>query len=1112
MAHPGGVRSILLLLALAVGPLTSAAGPQGYYRFPTIHGDTVVFTAEGDLWKVGIAGGVAQRLTTNPGSEARAAVSPDGTTIAFSATYEGPTEVYTMPLAGGLPTRHTFDGTASQVVGWTPDGKVLFRTSVFSTLPESQLVALDPKDGARRVLPLAQASDGVFEPTGKTLFFARLPKQGSSTKRYQGGWTENLWRFTEGDPEAVPLAPDFKGTSRSPMWWQGRVHFVSDRDGIMNLWSMASDGSDLRQLTKHTGFDVKSASQQGGRIVYARGADLHLFDIAGATDRRLPITLASDFDQQREKWVKKPLDYLTSAHLSPTGDRLVLTARGQVFVAPLERGRFVEVPRRQGVRYREAGFMPDGKSLLAQSDASGEVEFWKLPPDGVGAPGQVTTNATVFRHPAVPSPDGKRLAWGDKDQKFWVFDVEKRAPRLVAESRKGAITDFAWSPDSRWIAYVAAAPNGYPRIHLYGVADEARAVVTSDRVDSYSPAWSPDGKWLYLLSDREMRSLVGSPWGPRQPEPFFTETTKIFAVALKKDQRWPFAPKDELQADEPEKKGDKDEKSKKDDAKADAKDQPAEVAKQGPKIAETDKAGAVTVAIDLDGLGARLFEVPVPAGNYSDLMVVAKHLLWIARDAGFDAKSHLKQLEVTRKDPKPKTLVEDLVGHELSADGKKLLVRKGDSFHVIASDAAVPAKLDDKFDLDGWTFPLSPREEWRQIYTESWRMLRDHFYDRDLHGVDWRAIHEKYLPLIDRVSDRAELTDVIAEMAGELSALHIFVRFGDEREGPDQVETASLGARLTRDEAAAGWRVDHIYRADPDYPGKLSPLARPGIDVKESEVITAVNGRLLADVAHPGMLLRNQAGKQVRLDVRSANGATHRAVIVSPITADQETGLRYSEWEHTRRLEVDRLGSEHIGYVHLRAMGSGDIAEWARGFYPVSDRQGLIIDVRHNRGGNIDSWILGKLLRKAWFYWQPRVGDPTWNMQHAFRGHGVVLCDEQTASDGEAFSEGFKRLGLGKVIGKRTWGGEIWLNARRWLVDSGMASAAEIGVYGPEGAWLIEGHGVDPDIVVDNLPRATFEGRDAQLEAAVKHLQELIAKDPRPVPPAPRYPDKKFPR
>jgi tricorn protease len=260
------------------------------------------------------------------------------------------------------------------------------------------------------------------------------------------------------------------------------------------------------------------------------------------------------------------------------------------------------------------------------------------------------------------------------------------------------------------------------------------------------------------------------------------------------------------------------------------------------------------------------------------------------------------------------------------------------------------------------------------------------------------------------------------------------------------------------------------------------------------------------------MLLRNQAGRQVRLDVRSADGATHRAVIVGPITAEQETDLRYSEWEHTRRLEVDRVGAGRIGYVHLRAMGSGDIAEWARGFYPVADRQGLIIDVRHNNGGNIDSWILGKLLRKAWFYWQPRVGDPTWNMQHAFRGHVVVLCDERTASDGEAFSEGFRRLGLGKVIGKRTWGGEIWLSARRWLVDSGMASAAETGVYGPEGAWLIEGHGVDPDIVVDNLPRATFEGRDAQLEAAVKHLQELIAKDPRPVPPAPRYPDKKFPR
>jgi tricorn protease len=454
-------------------------------------------------------------------------------------------------------------------------------------------------------------------------------------------------------------------------------------------------------------------------------------------------------------------------------------------------------------------------------------------------------------------------------------------------------------------------------------------------------------------------------------------------------------------------------------------------------------------------------------------------------------------------------LVEDLHSYELSADGKKLLIRKGDAFHVIAADAAAPAKLEKAVDLGGWTLSIIPREEWRQIYTESWRMLRDFFYDRDMHGVDWPAMRAKYLPLVERVSDRAELNDVIYDLVGELSALHIFVRFGDQREGLDQVWPAGLGAKLVRDETAGGWRVEHIYRGDPDYPDQLSPLHQPGVEMSTGDVITAINGRSTAE-AHPEPLLRNQAGKQVLLDVKPASGGTNRQVIVKPISKDREADLRYDEWELTRREHVEQLGQGQIGYVHLRAMGAGDIAAWARGFFPVFNRQGLIIDVRHNRGGNIDAWILEKLLRRAWFYWQPRVGEPYWNMHFAFRGHVTVLCNERTASDGEAFSEGFKRLGLGKVIGTRTWGGEVWLSAQRWLVDSGMATAAETGVYGPEGEWLIEGHGVDPDIVVDNLPHSTFNGSDAQLEAAVKHLQELIANDPRPLPPTPKHPDKSF--
>lgn len=1107
--------SLGLTLLAAVNCL--AASPRGYYRFPTLHGETLVFTAEGDLWRVGAEGGVAQRLTTHPGLEAHAAISPDGQTLAFTAEYEGPTEVYTMPLAGGLPTRRTFQGASPRFVGWTPEGQILYATTTYSTLPEWQLVRLDPKDDQESLLPLAQASWGTYDAEGKRLVFTRFSQQGSSTKRYRGGWIENLWRYDGGDTEAVALTADFNGTSRTPMWWGDRIYFSSDRDGVMNLWSMKPDGTDLKQLTHHQDYDVKTPSLSDGKIVYQCGADLWLFIVASGEDKVIPIELASDFDQERERWVKRPQDFLTSAHISPDGDRLVLTARGQVFVAPLGQGRFVEVPRQPDVRYRQASFLPDGKSLVALSDESGELEFWKLPANGVGRGEALTTNGTVFRFAGVPSPDGKRLAWSDKDQKLWIYEMASRETRLVAKSRQGDLQQFAWSPDSEWLAYVDAASNGVQRIHLYSLSNAISTVVTSDRVESYSPAWSPDGQWLYFLSDRELRSLVPSPWGVRQPEPFFTETTKIYALALTKEGRWPFQPKDELQADKSDDKKDE----KKEDAKArkerdeDKQDDKSAADKskkdenaEKPEKEKKDKPPAVK--IEFEGLTARLYEVPVPAGNYSGLLVTAKNVLYGAREVGFGAKRQLKQLEITRKDPKAKTLVEDVRGYELSGDGKKLLVRKGDRFYVISPDVGAPAKLEDEFNLNDWSFSILPREEWRQIYTEAWRMLRDFFYDRAMNGVDWVAMRQKYLPLINRVSDRSELNDVIYELVGELSSLHIFVRYGDERQGPDQVKLASLGARLTRDTADGGWRVQHVYRADPDYPDQLSPLALPTVNVAAGDVITRINGRSTLDAANPELLLRNQAGKQVLLEVTPGNGGDKRQIVVEPISSERAADLRYDEWELTRRERVEELGRGQIGYVHLRAMGTANISEWARGFFPVFDRQGLIIDVRHNRGGNIDAWILEKLLRKAWFYWQPRVGDPYWNMHYAFRGHVVVICNEHTASDGEAFTEGFKRLGLGQVIGTRTWGGEIWLSSQRWLVDSGMATAAEIGVYGPEGEWLIEGHGVDPDIVVDNLPHATFNGQDAQLEAAVKHLQELIAKDPRPVPPTPKYPDKSF--
>jgi tricorn protease len=1083
------MRSILLCMLSLIIPLAStAASTLGYYRYPAIYDDTIVFTAEGDLWRVRIEGGVAQRLTTHHGMESHAAISPDGTMMAFSGQYEGPTEVYTMPLDGGLPTRETYLGEDSRVVGWAPAGRIVFATRHFSTLPSTQLVLLDPHGDTYYPVPLAQASDCAFDRTGSTLFFTRFAFQGSHTKRYKGGTAQNIWRYTYGGAEASPLTQAYPGTSRSPLWWEGRIYFVTDRDGTMNIWSMTEAGTDLRQHTFHGAWDVKSPDLHEGRIVYQLGADLRLYDISRDEDSLIPVTLASDFDQRRDRWVDDPMDYLTSTHISPDGGRVVLTSRGRVFVVPAKQGRFVEATRHSGVRYRDARFMPDGQSILVVSDQTGEMEFWEIPARGVGEPRQLTKDGNIFRFKGIPSPDGMWISYTDKDQKLWIYDMRIGRSLLIAASEQATPYDLTWSPDSRWLAYVAQAENYYPQILIYSLKDRETFVLTSARVDSYSPSWSPDGKWLYFLSDRYFEPQVWSPWGPRQPEPYFDKTTKIYHVALRRDARSPFQPDDEVYL---------------------ASKEEGEQSKHEGKEDDADEGQAVKVEIDLDGIQERIIEVPIPAGNYRNLSVTEDHLFWSEPAAEL---YKLVSLEIKNKDIEPETVVEGITEYQLSLDAKKILLSKEKGVYVIDASGDAPDDLEKTaVDLSNWTFSLDPREEWQQMLTEAWRLQRDYFYDPGLHGVDWPAVLERHLTLTERVTDRDELNDLIGQMVSELSALHIYVRGGDRRKGSDDILPASLGAVLGRDERAGGYRIDHIYKSDPDYPEDFSPLARQGLDVKEGDIIQAIDGVPTLSVQDPALLLGNKAGKQVLLDMKQMPSRGAREIIVEPIGPERLADLRYDEWEYTRRTRVEEMGEGEIGYVHLRAMGGGNYSEWVRNFYPVFDRKGLIVDVRHNGGGNIDSWILEKLLRRAWFYWKSRTGQPYWNMQYAFRGHMVVLCDEWTMSDGEAFAEGFRRLGLGKIIGTRTWGGEIWLNFSNFrLVDRGIATSAQTGVYGPERQWLIEGHGVEPDIVVDNLPHATFEGNDAQLEEAIRYLQEKIDVEPVDVPPEPGYPDKSF--
>lgn len=1095
------------MLATALAMFTSAS-EASYFRMPAIAGDTVVFVSEGDIWRAPQGGGQAQRLTTHPDAESFPALSPDRQWLAFVGRYEGPAEVYVMPFTGGTPRRLTHDGgNSARVQGWTADGRILYSSTRYSGRPSSRLYTLDPKTGARTMLPLAEAAEGCY--LGSDLFFTRRSVLGDNVKGYTGGRAQNLWKF-DGKSEAVALSADHAGTSRQPMCWQGRVYFLSDRDGSMNLWSMNAAGKDLKQHTRHAGWDIRSASMDNGNVVYQLGADLRIFAVQNGQDRQLNVALNGDFDQARTRWVKNPWDYVTDVALSPTGDRVALTARGQVFVVPVGTGRRVEVTRSSINRARQTRFQSDGKALLAFHDASGEFELTRFPANGVGEVKQLTRGATVLRTDLSPSPDGKWIAHEDKDQNLYLLDTASGESRKVESSSNFGFSDFNWSPDGRWLVYTTAADNQFDQLWLMEAATGKKTLLTSDRYSARWPAFSADGKWLYFLSGRNLQALVGNPWGQRNMGTVFDRQQKIYALALTKDAQWPFQPKDELQRPEPEKKPDAPAAApaaaKPDAAKADAPKTPAAPAAPATPAVKP-------IAIDFDGLATRLYEVPVPAGNYAELSTDGKRLFFISVETGPSGPTQRRTLRTVAIEPAGltpptvETFFDDVRSYELSQDKKKVLLRKANELWVVDAGAKAPPDLS-KFavNLRDFTFDLDPREEWRQMFIDAWRMHRDYFYDKAMHGVDWKAMRAKYEPLVARVNDRAELNDVIAQLVSEVSLLHSQVFTNDLRKGVDEIDVAALAADLTK--VADGYKVERLFSGDPELIEELGPLAQPGRNVQIGETLTHINGVALAS-ALPGDLLRNQAGKQVLLSVKDVAGKS-RQLVVTPVGSQRDAQLRYLTWERERATRVDAQSKGRFGYVHLQAMTPPDLARWAREFYPVFKREGLIIDLRNNNGGSIDSMLIEKLMRRAWAWWQPRTGDRMFsNQQLAFRGHVVAIINEDTYSDGETMAEGLKRLGIATLVGTRTSGAGVWLSDQNRLVDNGLARAAELGQFVPGEGWIIEGKGVAPDIVVDNLPFASHKGEDAQLEAAIKVLEEKLGKQPVPKLAPPAYPKMK---
>src|SRR5450830_1373982 len=737
----------LLLSAGLLGNAVAAAAPAGsYFRFPAVRGDTVVFTAEGDLWKSSVRGGAAQRLTTHPGYETNAAISPDGLWLAFSAAYEGAQEAYVMPLAGGLPRRISFDNGGVVVLGWTAQGEVLISTQNTDGPASRRVVAaIDPVKQTRRVFPVADANDAVLDDAGKTLYFTRfgLAATNDNVRNYRGGAHAQLWRYDlDGKTEAVPLIADAAvraGNNKRPMWWQGRVYYISDAGGGDNLWSMLPDGSDRQALTSYKDWDVRNASLGDGKIVYQLGADLHVVDLAApaATSSPLAISLVSDFDQQRARQIRSPLDTLSSVQLSGKDERIIVTARGRVSIAGTGSQRRVDIAIPEGARARDAVFSSDEKSVFAIVDTTGENEIWKYAADGSGPGERLTTQGDNHRWKLYPSPDGRWLAHTDKKGRFWLLDLATRGNQLIDDAGKGGVDkhdEVQWSPDSRNLAIVRVASNEQrEQIGLYNLASKQLQFVTSDRYTSASPVFSPDGRWLYFMSARNFKLSNGSPWGDRNMGPVFDKRTGLYALALQPGNRFPFQPDDELS-----RPGVKPPES--DDEKV--AEQAAEKAleKAGGKAKKDPKA---LPDIVYAGLAERLYEVPLAAGNYSGLDVDDKRLYFLEREMGED-KASLKTLAIGNAGSKPELLVAGVRDFDLARDKKHLYYRTaadkgtGDML-VIEAGAKLPSDLSKaKVKIDDWTFISNPRLEWKQMFNDAWRLHRDFLFDARMRGVEDR--------------------------------------------------------------------------------------------------------------------------------------------------------------------------------------------------------------------------------------------------------------------------------------------------------------------------------------------------------------------------------------
>lgn len=1066
-------RLTIITAALGLGAIAAqgAVAAEGrLLRFPTIAGNTIVFSYGGDLYSVDANGGEARRITSHEGNEIFPRLSPDGSRVAFTGQYDGNTEVYLMPVTGGDPERLTYTATNSRddlgdrmgpnniVITWTPGGEgVLYRNRTGSGF-DGKLWTVADTGGMPERLPLPEGGFASYSPDGKRMAYNRVMREFRNWKYYRGGMADDIWIY---DPAAgsVTNITDNPAQDIIPMWIGDEIYFISDRDMTMNLFCYDTTTGSTRKVTDFTDYDIKFPSTDGKTIVFEKGGYIYRYDPATGQSAKVDITLGSDRVMARPER-RNVSDKLTAVSVNPGATRLALTARGEVFDVPVKSGVTRLLTRTPGANDREAVWSPDGSTIAYISDLGGETEIWVKPAESTGEARRLTSGADTYIRTLDWTPDSKAIIYTDRRNRMVEVDPATGAKKTLVTCPESEIRSFSFSPDSRWIAYTRPDKNTFRVVYLYDRTTGKEYPVTEKWYNSSGPIFSADGKYLYFNSDRDFNPTYGSlEWNHT-----YNNLGGLYMALLAADTPSPLLPTDG----------------------------------ETPAATKSTDEGATAVpatVVDPDGIQGRILLLTDRNGYYSPLYADGAGNVWYSSRGGVSkySLSDRKDTEICRG-----MMVVDPTGK------KAVVVANGGKIYVTPLPHS-KTELTNPVDLSDMVAVIDYQQEWPQIFDETWRAFRDGFYLENMHGVDWQAIKEKYAPLLPYCATRYDLNFIIGEMIAELACGHAYVNPGEVKQ-IERIGMGLLGADISRDSKSGYYRIDHIIPGAPYSASLKSPLSEPGSGVAEGDYIIAIDGVPTNTTDNIYTLLAGKAGVLTELTVASNPSAKGtRKVVVEPI-ADEEP-LRHYNWVTGNIRKVEEATDGRVGYIYIPDMGPDGLNEFARYFYPQLDKEALIIDDRANGGGNVSPMIIERLLRKPYRMTMSRTSSQVGTIPDATHvGPKVLLINKYSASDGDLFPWSFKANKLGTVIGTRTWGGIVGISGPLPYMDGTDVRVPFFTNYdAATGEWIVENHGVDPDILIDNDPIREEAGEDQQLDKAIQTALEQI-KDSKPLPgvPAPR--------